>query len=177
MHRLSVPLGIAAVVSLAFGVHEVTASTDYTLTESSRYSNGCFELCACPLAFSGVAGSLVVVPAGSDGSFEVFQIPSVKWNVPLPALQVSGSGTYRIDRNARIQRLALDLRVGEQDVQHFDSGLVGATVDFPAIDALIAIHGAPACIDTRFEIRAVPEGLVAIEHAPWTVIKALYSRP
>jgi hypothetical protein len=45
-------------------------------------------------------------------------------------------------------------------------------VDFPAIHAEIAIHGPPACFDTRFELHAVPP--VAVHGTTWRAVKAMY---
>ena len=169
-------LRFGATASFCFilgGADEAGAST-YVLTDASQLSEGCFELCACPQWEAGVAGSFQLAPAGFDGSFEMFDVSEVHWTVLSPPIEVSGSGTYRIDRVAGVQRLELDLRRGPGDVEHFDSGLVVADVDFPAIHAEVAIHGSPACFDTRFELHAFPT--VAVQDVNWSPIKAMYKR-
>lgn len=166
--------GAAASFSLIVGGAARAGGSPYALTDASRLSEGCFELCACPQWQAGVVGSFQLVPAGVDGAFEIFDLSDVDWTVLSPRIEVRGSGTYRIDRVARVQRLELDLRRGQGDVEHFDSGLVIADVDFPAIHAEVAIHGPPACFDTRFELLAF--STVAVRVATWSVIKAIYKQ-
>ena len=169
-------LRFGAIASFCFIVGGVAAAgaSKHALTDASQLSEGCFELCACPQFEAGVVGSFQLVPAGFDGSFEMFDVSEVDWTVLSPPVEVSGSGTYRIDRVARVQRLELELRRGSGDVEHFDSGLVVTDVDFPAIHAEVAIHGSPACFDTRFELHTSPT--VAVQNGIWSTIKAMYAR-
>ncbi len=157
---------------LIVGSSAGAGASTYALNDASRFRQGCFELCACPQTEAGVVGSFQLVPAGFDGSFEMFDVSAVDWTVLSPPFELSGSGTYRIDRAAHLQRLELDLRRGLGDVEHFDSGLVVADVDFPAVRAQVAIHGPPACFDTRFELHASPP--VAVQSTTWPAIKAMY---
>lgn len=176
MQHFGSALRFGATASFCFIVGGAVGAgaSNYALTDASQLSEGCFELCACPQWDVSVVGSFQLVPAGFDGSFEMFNVSEVDWTVLSPPIEVSGSGSYRIDRVARVQRLELDLRRSSGDVEHFDSGLVVADVDFPAIHAEVAIHGAPACFDTRFELRAFPT--VAVQDGNWSAIKAMYKR-
>ena len=176
MQYLRSTLRFGATVSLCFivgGGAPASAST-YLLTDTSQFKEGCFELCACPQWWSDVEGSFQLVPSGADGSFEIFDVRAVEWTVLAPGIEVSGSGTYRVDRIARVQRLELDLRRGLGEVEHFDSGLVAADVDFPAVHVEIAVHGPPACFDTRFELHALPP--IAVSSGAWSTIKAMYKQ-
>jgi len=51
------------------------------------------------------------------------------------------------------QQLSLDLQVGGDKVQHFDSGLVTGPAPFPEIKATISVNG-QVCFDTVFEVSA-----------------------
>ena len=131
-----------------------SAQLFYRLAPESSYAQGCFAPCLCPVMIqSGVSGSFLAVPLEPDGSVRVFTIQQVRWLVPDPALLVRGSGTYRIDTDALVQRLELDLQVGNDPVEHYDSGLVPAKAKFPDIDVAISLHGM-YCWDTVFGVRA-----------------------
>lgn len=131
----------------------------YTLRKDSGYESGCFAPCMCPIMIRGpVRGGFRLSFIGSDGLFDDYLVEHVEWVVRQPSgeLHVSGSGSYRIGGQfARQHQLSLDLQVGEDPVQHFDSGLVVPTTDFPAIDARISING-EYCHDTVFEVHARP---------------------
>jgi hypothetical protein len=90
------------------------AQFHYRLAPESAYEEGCFAPCLCPVMMrSGVSGTFVAVLLEPDGSYRVFAIQQVRWSVPDPRLLVRGSGTYRIDAAGLVQRLELDLQVGE----------------------------------------------------------------
>jgi hypothetical protein len=130
------------------------AQFHYRLAPESTYEEGCFAPCLCPVMIrSGVSGTFVAVPLEPDGSYRVFAIQQVRWSVPDPALLVRGSGTYRIDAAGLVQRLELDLQVGDDPVEHYDSGLVPVQAKFPDIDVSISVHGM-YCWDTVFSVQA-----------------------
>jgi hypothetical protein len=52
--------------------------------------------------------------------------------------------------------------VGDDPVQHFDSGVVAPPVPFPLLDLTISIHGA-YCFDTVIQVRARPFPSLAVE--------------
>src|SRR5204863_3751845 len=80
------------------------------------------------------------------------------WRVSIDGTNtiVTGSGAYRIGGEFALQQqLSLDLQVGADKVQHFDSGLVTGPAPFPEIKATISVNG-QKCFDTVFEVSASP---------------------
>ena len=51
--------------------------------------------------------------------------------------------------------MQLDLRVGDQPVQHFDSGLVVGGGGFPELDVRVSVNG-QFCYDTVIDVIASP---------------------
>jgi len=136
-----------------------TASRIYKLAKSSTFQKGCFPPCLCPVVQNGTEqGTFVLTADGFDGLFDKYVITEVNWNVTTPNgdLRVTGSGTYRVGGEFAVQQqLSLDLKVGDDSVQHFDSGLVAGGGDFPRIVITISIHG-QVCFDTVFSLDASP---------------------
>jgi len=76
---------------------------------------------------------------------------------------VTESGSYKIGGEFALQQqLALDLQVGSDKVQHFDSGLVTGPAPFPDIKVTISVNG-QVCFDTVFEVSASPVPLGQIQ--------------
>ena len=70
--------------------------------------------------------------------------------------QVTGSGTYRVGGEvAVLQQMTLKLKVGNEQPQAFDSGLVPAGSSFPEIDITVSVNGM-VCFDTVTGIRSRP---------------------
>lgn len=134
-------------------------STVYRLRDSSRFEQGCFPPCLCPILIaSPVRGSFVLRHRDSNPLFEVFDVSRVRWRIPLgsPPRLVTGSGEYAIGGEFALeQRLGLDLAVGGDPAQHFDSGRVLGPAPFPRIDISVSLHGG-FCYDEVFEIDAEP---------------------
>ncbi len=135
-----------------------TAPRIYRLASSS-FQKGCFPPCMCPVMWNGtVQGTFVLTPDGSDGVLEKYVVNEVNWIVKLPdgEVRITGSGTYRVGGAVSVQQqLSLDLRVGTDPVQHFDSGLVPGGADFPRIAITVSIHG-QYCFDTLIGLDASP---------------------
>src|SRR5262245_18449780 len=148
---------LAVCASFAAGIllpSIAAAQLHYRLAPESTFEEGCFAPCLCPVMIrSGVSGTFVAVPFEPDGSYQVFAVREVQWYVPGPALATRGSGTYRIDTSALVQRLELDLQVGDDPVEHYDSGLVPVKAKFPDVDVVISVHGM-YCRDTVFGVQA-----------------------
>ncbi|MGH9866902.1 MAG: hypothetical protein ACREAA_01890 [Candidatus Polarisedimenticolia bacterium] len=129
----------------------------YTLRKDGSFESGCFAPCMCPILLQApVRGGFRLVFDRSDGLFDHYRVENVRWTVRLGAddLPVTGSGTYRIGGElARQHQLALDLQVGTEPVQHFDSGLVVPPTPFPRIDARISINE-EYCHDSVFDVHA-----------------------
>src|SRR5439155_967051 len=102
--------------------------TVYRLNQGSTYEQGCFGPCLCPVLIDApVKGTFALTPTGSDGLFNTYAVTDVNWVVPIDGTDtiVSGSGTYRIGGEFALQQqLSLDLQVGGEKAEHFDSGVV-----------------------------------------------------
>jgi hypothetical protein len=144
----------------------------YGLTADSRYLVGCFPPLACLLGIAEDVGGtfrLVRRPRREGDPFEHFAVRDVFWLVRFGGrdIPVTGSGTYQLGGEFAIQqRLELDLRVGEEEVQHFDSGFVTPEPPgFPHIDVRVSIHGETG-FDQVFDVRAIPFPLRAVPRTP-----------
>ena len=132
--------------------------TLYRLNQGSTYEQGCFGPCLCPVLIDApVKGTFALTPTGSDGLFNTYAVTDVNWVVPIDGTDtiVSGSGTYRIGGEFALQQqLSLDLQVGGEKAEHFDSGLVTGPA-FPNIKVTISMNG-QTCFDTVFQLSASP---------------------
>lgn len=144
----------------------------YGLTTDSVYLAGCFPPLACPVGiFQELGGTfrLVRQPRREGDPFKRFAVRDVFWLVRIGGqdVPVTGSGRYQLGGELAIQqRLELDLRVGDQEVQHFDSGLVTPEPPgFPQIDVRVSIHGETGG-DQVFDLRAVPFPLRVVPRTP-----------
>jgi hypothetical protein len=123
---------VAATLTLGAGEASaqvaIDAPTIYRLNPASSFQRGCFPPCLCPIGLGeGVRGTLVLAASGFDGLFNNYTVTDVNWTVTLgdQELRVTGSGTYKVGGEFAVQQqLGLDLKVGDDPVQHFDSGLV-----------------------------------------------------
>lgn len=159
-------MGLAFLVCLALVVpvadHALAQSSAperarYALRRDSLMEEGCFDPCACPILMRGpLLGRFRLTFSHFDGLFDHYIVEDVKWRVKdfSRSFTITGSGTYRIGGEfARMHQLVLDLQVGDDPVQRFDSGLVQPTTEFPSIDARISLHG-EWCFDTVFDLHA-----------------------
>jgi len=171
LRRAAPPLVLAAATltaatgsAVAQTVTSTTAAV-YRLDKTSNYDQGCFGSCECFVQWiSGVKGTFILTPAGSDGLFTSYTVTEINWIITLNGTDtfVTGSGTYKVGGEFALQQeLTLDLKVGDAASQHFDSGLVGATVPFPAIDLTVSVDGM-ICYDTVFRVTASPVPLEEI---------------
>jgi hypothetical protein len=137
----------------------IDAPTIYRLNPVSSFQQGCFPPCLCPIRLGdGVRGTLVLAASGFDGLFNNYTVTDVNWTVTLgdQELRVTGSGTHKVGGEFAVeQQLSLDLQVGDDPVQHFDSGLVPGGGQFPDISVTISIHG-QVCFDTVVVVDASP---------------------
>jgi len=136
-----------------------SAPVTYELMADSTYQSGCFPPCACPmLDEQPIEGTFTLADRGFDGMYQTYDFTDVRWTVPLPdtVLQITGSGTYRRGGEfAATHQLQLDLAVGSDPIQRFDSTMVPGGNDFPTIDIVISIHGM-YCYDTVIHVVARP---------------------
>jgi len=141
------------------------AGTLYRLNQDSTFQQGCFPPCLCPIMIAvPVKGTFVLTPTGFDGLFTTYAVTDVNWLVSIAGTEttVTGSGSYKIGGEFALQQqLSLDLQVGGNKVQHFDSGLVTGPAPFPDIKVTISVNG-QVCFDTVFEVSASPVPLEQI---------------
>jgi hypothetical protein len=170
-HRVRfVPLAVvAAATAVSLGPATGQEPTTYVLTEGSTFQRGCFPPCECPIMQEvPLAGTFNLEHASSDPDwFETYEVTDVHW-VADPGGQnvlINGAGIYRIGGNFALQhRLALDLAVGQDPVEHYDSGTIPGGSEFPAIAIEISIHGG-WCYDTVMVIRAKPTMTIEVDDA------------
>src|SRR6266571_2024964 len=133
--------------------------TLYRLNQDSAFQQGCFPPCLCPIMIAvPVEGTFVLTPTGFDGLFDTYAVTDVNWLVSIGGTNttVTGRGTYKIGGEFALQQqLSLDLQLGGDKVQHFDSGLVAGAAPFPDIKITISVKG-QVCFDTVFEVSASP---------------------
>jgi hypothetical protein len=177
MQLLAIVAGIVVVGMLVLGVPTAfaqgasDASTLYRLNPKSNFQRGCFAPCMCPMFQStGVRGTFVLTSTGFDGLFYTYTVTDVNWVVASgdQELRVTGSGTYKVGGEFTVQQeLALDLKIGDDPVQHFDSGMVPAGEKLPDISVTISMHG-QVCFDTVFFVDASP--VPADQIHPYTLV-------
>src|SRR6266496_1989597 len=133
--------------------------TLYRLNQDSTFQQGCFAPCLCPIMVAvPVKGTFVLTPTGFDGLFDTYAVTDVNWLVSIGGTDttVTGSGTYKFGGEFALQQqLSLDLQVGGDKVQHFDSGLVTGPAPFPDIKVTISVNG-QVCYDTVVQVSASP---------------------
>src|SRR3989304_3739244 len=102
----------------------------FKLTPAAPYQEGCFPPCLCPIMLEQpIIGTLKLVYAGPNNTgIESYAVQDVNWTVPFfdPQLRIIGAGKYSIGSPGILtvlqQRMELDLQVGANAVENFDSG-------------------------------------------------------
>jgi len=148
----------------AWGQTGVT--TPYSLDVSSRLERGSVGPCDGPAYFSKLSGSFDLRALPPDPLYSRYSVERLEFlaSEPSHSLRIVGSGTYRVGGEVEVtQRMTLDLSVEGGPVQHFDSGDVQGSGDFPRITIPVRLHAASACTDTILSIVASPGGMVGIE--------------
>ncbi len=165
-HWVAIP---GTLLALALAVHGVRANAEitsvplriYRLTAGSTFARGCFPPCLCPVLVStDLHGTFTLTPLRTEppSLFDVFAVRDVRWKVKIGSSEVAitGSGTYeRGGEFALEQRLALDLAIGGDNPQHFDSGFVVGGSEFPKISIAVSLNSG-TCFDTVIDVRAEP---------------------
>jgi len=182
MHALLLVSSLAFALLLAVAVPSAAQSPGdttylYDLSATSRYQEGCFDPCLCPmLAEAGLAGTFTLQHTGTEGGWEIFTVDAIQWTISLPSgvlLQVSGSGSLRIDFAGGSQRLNLGLSLDDSPPESFDSGVVPLTADFPRIEVLVSLHGV-YCYDKVFTICAERSLPIADGRQGWGTLKSRF---
>lgn len=129
----------------------------YELSPRTRFTEGCFPPCRCPLASTeGMTGTFRLVPLDFDGLFWHHEISAIDWEIPTkPPRRVTGKGHYSIGGEfALVHQLRVDLVVGEDPLRSFDSGLVPGGSDFPGGLEITISRNKMECLDTVFDLVA-----------------------
>ena len=159
MNKLAAMLmTLVAAVILAGCIEPPNEGEVYQLTEASRFEEGCFGRCMCPVVSLELDGSFELVEAETHPIFDVFEVNNVDWAITRAGEEVlvSGSGTYHVGREFAVEhRLELDLVIGDEPVEHFDSGFVAGGFEFPAITIRVSKYG-EQCFDSVFAVSAEP---------------------
>jgi len=150
----------------------------YELADVSRYQEGCFDPCMCPmLTEATVTGAFTLQHTRSDGVWEEFAVDSVTWIVRFQdhvLHEVAGNGTLALDFDGHRQQLMLLLSLDGDPGQSYDSGIVAVTSEFPQIKVTVSMNGM-YCYDQVFWLRAGRSSTVGIGHGTgWGAMKAYY---
>ncbi len=129
----------------------------YVLTPDSRYEEGCFAPCMCPILLAdGTKGGFTLSFKEFHAPFIVYDVQDLTWSVPVLGKTFTGSGRYLIGwKGYAQQQLQVDLSENGALPVRFDSGLVPVTAPFPFIDVAISEHGF-FCYDKGFFLKAAP---------------------
>ena len=113
----------------------------------------------CPISGQlGMRGTLKLTYTGLKEAIDTYAVEDVNWTVPLlnPPLRIIGTGTYKIgspDPLGVLQhRMELDLQVGSEPVEHFDSGWTHIE-QLSGIHITVSINGL-YCLDKVIVIEA-----------------------
>jgi len=131
----------------------------YRLNKESNFERGCFPPCMCPVWIAEpVKGTFLLTPSGFDGAYTNYAVTDLHWSFTNngTATSVTGSGTYKVGgESAPQQELSLYLQMDGGGVEHFDSGLVTNSAQFPDIVVSVSTNG-QYCFDTAFNVSASP---------------------
>src|SRR5262245_61863219 len=159
--RIGVRSTALAVLLAAMGASECDHVTSYALRPESVLTQGCFEPCMCPILMAQPLGGTFLLaerqPKGPS-LFREFIVFFVDWKLARgkETVPITGSGLYRVGGEfASQQRMELDLRIGDDPAQHFDSGWVVGGGGFPDLYVRVSING-QFCYDTVIDILASP---------------------
>lgn len=166
MKTRSMTLWVAAVCVACFAIAARAQTTNlvstYRLGAGSKFQTGCFPPCLCPsLPPTGAPkGTFRLLFTGQDPQFRNYSVLDVNWFVDIAGTmtRITGSGTYKVTLGPvpPAHQMQLDLTVGENKAQHFDSGLVPANaVGTTSIQIRVTINGGQ-CQDTIIDIGAGP---------------------
>ena len=133
----------------------------YVLTPDSRYEEGCFAPCLCPILLQdSVKGGFTLDFVGFQPPFILYDVRDIQWVVPNLGHTFTGSGHYMIGwKGTAQQQLKVALSEDGAAPVTFDSGLVPVTAPFPFIDVAISMNGF-FCNDKAFYLKAAPARIV-----------------
>ena len=136
----------------------------YALSPASQFLTGCFGPCDCAVFGVPLRGGFQLELTADNGLFRTYALRNVDWTFGSPGAEkrILGAGVYRVGGEVAVQhQLTLDVNVAGR-AQHFDSGLVGGTNEFPQIDISAAARGF-ACTDTVLSVSARPLSTTGVD--------------
>jgi hypothetical protein len=140
--------------------------TLYRLDRNSTFQRGCFPPCMCPLLETApVTGTFVLDPITVGDVFDFYTVRGVRLAVHrtnADVLPITGSGAYAVSTLADLQRMDLDLVVGDEPPTVYRADDVPGGALFPRIAIAISIHGG-FCWDTVIDLRARPARRLRVE--------------
>jgi hypothetical protein len=131
------------------------SETVYGLTADSTLAEGCFPPLRCPVALSeSLGGTFRLRLLAAGDSADLYEVRDVYWLARLHGedVPITGSGTF-IDGPVDDQ-MHLELRIGDDERQAFDSGPVRSdSRGVDQIDITVSING-QSYFDTVIDIHA-----------------------
>lgn len=131
----------------------------YRLGPDATFQEGCFPPCKCPIMNEQpLLGTFNVVYTGREAALDAYAVEDVNLFLPSAntAERIVGSGKLSVGTPSPLtvlqQRLELDLRMGDEAVQHFDSGWV--PLNQGLIDVMVSINNM-FCWDRVLRIQAL----------------------
>ena len=157
----------------------------YKLEPESTFQQGCFPPCLCPyLQTAPLRGTFHLGLITVGDVFDFYEVSRIRWKALLSnsqAIPISGEGYYKVSTIAELQQMWVELAVGAELAEQFDSSEVPLLRDFPKIDVTISINGG-YCHDTVMDLHARPTLRLRAEHnsvawddepaeaGPWSVV-------
>jgi len=167
MHLIAIASIAGLLLAAPVARAQVVDPIHYTLTAPpSDFEWGCFGPCECPVLVRGpMVGGFSLRLSNVGPIYSDYDVLGVQWKVQDGSniITITGSGTYRRGGEAaNMDQLVLDLSFNGEPAQHFDSGLVPTTVEFPAIQKRISLHQ-EFCHDTVLTVAAKPGGSASVD--------------
>jgi len=149
---------LAALFSAPAGAQPGLNGQLYRLERGSTFSRGCFSPCLCAIfRTEEIRGTYALTFDHSDPLFDYYSVDDVNWIVTIGGQEVpiTGSGTYRIGgKFALTHQMVLELAIGDENPQMFDSGLIPGGAEFPDIINIVVSIDGMRCFDTVIDIRS-----------------------
>lgn len=161
MRRRHFPIVALALLAAALpaAAQVLDRPTLYRLDRGSTFQRGCFPPCECPMMQTvPVTGTFRLELVSVGNVFDFYEVKGVRLTVRLSntdTLRITGSGTYAVSTIADLQRMELELAVGDEPPTVYRSDDVAGGAAFPRIAVPISIHGG-FCHDTVIDLRARP---------------------
>ena len=152
----------------------------YKLTERSTYQTGCFDPCDCPLSQQvPLQGTFTLTRIAIGDVMNAYKVSDIAWTVRLSnneEIKITGEGTYRTSEQLNVgHQLELDLSIGQNATQHFESDFIPGGGEFPRITIAVDMNR-QVCFDTVLSIDAVPANEPPPSHLPRHAVFSVHPR-